>query len=345
MTSSQLTGTPLLLNLIGSPFADGPASVEIDDPLSVYDFAARNRIRLLCLDSMTGTQRNPALDRKRVELLDRYEKTLGVVRDASRLLDGVGLEYAFFKSSRPYREATVDLDILIFGDRHPLAVNTLKDGGYLLLEEGELSTTLCDETVPLKVDLYDEIGVSRIIYLDKDRLQTYTTTHRLEDGIDMRTLDSKADLLALMTHSIIKEQMYVLSEYFTTIGFMDGMDTRELEAFVELARNCHAQHAASTHLSITAFLHNRVHGFVPERLESTLHILGTSPKECSRLAKNGLSMPHRYSASTLAHSLLEKLNEPKARDSIISQVAGLLSPSFNRKFFGAVFDHLVRESY
>ncbi|MCK4444544.1 MAG: hypothetical protein KAW09_08370, partial [Thermoplasmata archaeon] len=263
----------------------------------------------------------------------------------SRLLDGGGVEYAFFKSLRPYREATVDLDILIFGDHLPIAVEVLEDGGYDILEDGGLSTTLYDRDVHLNLDLYDEIGVSRIVYLDKDRLRNFTAVERLGDGIEVRSLDAKADLIAVLTHSVIKEQLYVLSEYFTTLGLIARIRGSEIDDFVNLVIGCNVEIAVSTHLQITAYLHNCVYGFVPKELQRVVESLKSHTKEAVRLARNRFEMPHRYGSITLAKSLTEKLAEPKARRSVISQSLGMLNPQYGARFLRAALQHLTRESY
>ena len=332
------------MRLIGSPFVEDGTDGQIEDPISMYNYAANNRIRLLGVSAILKKTRNAALEKKLSELLQRYEKTLGVFTRVSGILDEAGVAYAFFKSVRPYQEATVDLDVIIFGSDHGLAVSKSVEGDLLLLEEGPLSTTLCDQSVPLNVDLYNEIGVSKFIYLDKDKLAQNVTTQEVGEGINVRTLDSKGDLLALITHSMVKEQMYVLSEYYTTLGFLNRMSNQELSDFVRLAKECSAEYEASIHLNIAATLHNSAHGFVPEKLNQLIGKLNPAAKVGSMISKN-LEMPHKYSSSIVIRSLVEKLEEKKAARSLLSQARGMLNPRFSSVFLGAILDHFTRETY
>jgi hypothetical protein len=337
--------TTNLLGLIGSPFANEPADGEVGNPLSTYDFAAKNRIRLLGLNAILQRERSSSLEQKRTELMERYSKTLGVFSDVSDLLDDSGINHAFFKSFRPYKEATVDLDVLVFGDDHQDSVHTMVNGGYTLLEEGPLSTTVQDESIPLNVDLYNEIGVSRLVYLDKEKLRPFVAVRKLEDGASIRSLDAKADLLALIAHSMIKEHMYVLSEYFTTLGFLKSMSGTELDAFINLASDCYVQYSTSVHLNITCLLHRLTHESVPEGLHKVMEALGPGTSETARLIQRDLEMPYKYSTSTIIRCFAEKLEEPKSRRSVISQLKGIFDPSFSRSFLKAALEHLTRETY
>lgn len=320
------------------------SDVEIEDPISMYEYAANNRIRLLGVEAILRKHDNAVLEKKRSELLQRYERTLGVFSNVSEILDDAEVAYAFFKSVRPYQEATVDLDVLIFGKDHSLAVSKSTESGLLLLEEGPLSTTLCDQDVPLNVDLYNEIGVSRFIYLDKDKLAQNVTIKEVVEGTEVKTLDPLADLLALITHSMVKEQMYVLSEYYTTLGFLSGMSDQDISDFIRLTKDCNAGYASSVHLNITASLHNFAHGFVPEKLKNVVEKLDPATKVNSMLSKS-LRMPIKYSPSLVIRSLVEKFEEEKAARSLISQARGMLDPRFSSVFFGAIIDHFARETY
>lgn len=311
----------------------------------MYRFATRNRVALFCLTKLLEQREDPFLQKEYERLNSRFEKTAQVFPRVSRLLDSGGVDYAFFKSLRPYREATVDLDILIFGDHVHVAVELLGDGGYETLEDGGLSTTLYDRDVHLNLDLYDEIGVSRIVYLDKDRLRNFTAVERLGDGVEAKSLDAKADLIAVLTHSVIKEQLYVLSEYFTTLGLIARIRGSEIDDFVNLVIGCNVEFSVSTHLQITAYLHNYVYGFVPRELQRVVDSLKARTREDVRLARNRFEMPHRYGSITLAKSLMEKMEEPKARRSVISQSLGMLNPRYGAKFLRAALQHLTRESY
>ncbi|MFX0137126.1 MAG: hypothetical protein ACFFDN_26035 [Candidatus Hodarchaeota archaeon] len=341
----QNSYTYKLLNLIGSPFVKDSQEIKIDNPIPIYDFAKINRIRLLGLDRLLRQQVNPFLEQEYRKLQERNKGVLRVLTQVSELFSKNEINFVFFKTLRPYEEFTVDLDILIFGDDFNLAVKTLIDTGCIILEEGPLATTLLDKNIPLNLDLHDEIGISHIVYLDKNKLHNYVKLRELDNNILVPTFDSKTDLLTLIAHSIIKEHLYTLSEYFTTLGLLNDMNDSDLCSFVELAENCHIRYAASTHLSITAFLHQYAYGFVPVKLKKLIESLVPLSKESLNLLKSDYSMPHRYSTIVIGKSILDLFKEPRTRKSLTVQIKHMSNPHFNSKFFKALFHHMSRKSY
>lgn len=345
MNSPATLPTKQLLRLIGSPFVETETHLTIDDAVSTYEYATKNRVALFSLNKLQRYHDSSYLRQEYVRLSKGFEETLRVFAHASDILDAGGVEYGFFKSVRPYKEATVDLDILVFGDQHRTAVDALMDGGYKLAEDGGLSWTLYDEASRLNLDLYDEIGVSKIIYLDKDKFHGHTSRETLENGREVTSLDAKADLVSVLAHSVIKEQLYVLSEYFTTLGLVKRMNYQDVDDFVKLVKRCRIQNAMFVHLEITAFLHKEIHGFVPDSIKRIVSALQSRTSEISRLIRSGLSMPFRYSSMTFTKSLVEKFSESKARKSMVSQSLGLLNPRFSGKFFKNALNHVTRETY
>ena len=209
-----------LLRTVGSPFApETELPNDARDPMEHYHCARKNRMPLLYLTSLKKWERLGSLQIVYEELYERSLEAYDAVARASRTLNEAHVPYALFKTIRPYQETTVDLDVLIL--RSPMeyekSVKAMIGAGYRKLGSGPNSTTVRDPYVDISVDLYREVAVSQIIYLDKGKIGPHITERNmLSRGEAVRTLSPQADLIALIAHSVIKEHMYTLSEYYST---------------------------------------------------------------------------------------------------------------------------------
>ena len=334
------------LKLIGSPYDNhSPENLDFDSS-SFLDFAVKNRIRLLYLNSLDRHRRLGTFQEKRNELLRKYQEIQRAFFKISNHLNNSQVKYALFKSIRPYQEVTVDIDILIFGNQYQKVLDSLYAAGYLYLGEGPLSTTFRDREVGIGLDIYDEVGVSHIIYMDKNQLEEFVTPISLSVDCTAKSLNPAADLLAVIAHSVIKEHMYVLSEYYTTLHYLRLFSEKDLSSFVSLAKECKLSSTAKTHLTITAFLHGSAHGFVPKGLANLLGMLEAEEDfEIAGLVKNRFFVPHKYHPKTVLNAFLEKSSELKARQSFAAQIYHLLNPRFASSFVKLGLDHVLRSTY
>lgn len=334
------------LRLIGSPYTrknSAPENLDIED---LYKYATKNRIRLLYLNTLAKYEKIGSLQEERKKLLAKYNLIHEAFIRISNVLEQSDIEYAFFKSIRPYQEVTADIDTLIFGQEYERVLSILKTSGYSCLGTGPLSTTFEDVGAKIGLDIYAEVGVSHLVYMDKSKLADSVFEINISGYCNGRSLKPEADLLAVIAHSIIKEHIYVLSEYYTTLYYLKDMNYAMLSSFVSLAKNCKLLSTAQVHLSITAFLHYYSHGFVPKVLSSLIEMLGTkSGFEASNVGRNGFRMPHKYHPTTIARTLAEKLEEPKARKSFAIQMKSMLNPEFTSPFLRMALNHVFRETY
>jgi hypothetical protein len=236
------------------------------------------------------------------------------------------------------------LDILILGEdgSYAKSIEAMQGFGYKLVVIGPRSTTLRDLDADIGIDLYDEIAVSYITYLDKRTLVDYRTTAELPNGKSVETLKPEADLACIIAHSIIKEQMYTLSEYYTFLYYLKQMN---VDNFLRLIRKNNITSATRTHAAITALLHKTAHGIVPEKLQGILGDLGPEKFETARLSKTNFETPHKYHLITVARSLREIAKGTKSRKSMAIQIYQLAHPSFATKFTKALTEHILRQTY
>jgi len=151
-----------LLRVVGSPFAESTPFVPAEAAHGLYELARRNRMGLLLLTSL-GDSIPASLEEERASMIEKSEATIRLIPRVASILEGSGLNYSLFKSIRPYPYTTVDLDVIAFdGDLEPFG-EAFAAAGFITLEEGPLSTTFRDPESGIGIDIYDEIGVSKIV--------------------------------------------------------------------------------------------------------------------------------------------------------------------------------------
>jgi hypothetical protein len=296
------------------------------------------------LDTVNQSLKSSILEQIYKKERQKYLDTLDAVAQVSLLLARENIIHAVFKTIRPYKSTTVDIDIIIFGNKksYSKSVETLRQAGYRLVMRGPRSTTLWDQKASIGIDLYEQIAVSFISYIDKEKLVPYIITKKLPNEMLVQTLKPEADLACIIAHSVIKEQMYTLSEYYTFIHYVKQMN---INNFLQIVKQNNITSAARTHASITELLHKAAHNTIPIELQQIIESLGKEKLETARLIKNYFKTPHKYHPITIAKFLLEILKGRKSRNSIALQIFHMLNPNFNKDFFKAVVNHVIRETY
>jgi len=273
-----------------------------------------------------------------------FDEMIKAVEKAGGQLARANVDYAFHKTVRPYRSTTVDIDTLVFGGKgeYDRAIQEMLGSGYELVERGPRSTTIWDVECNIGVDLYEEIAVSYITYLDKDTLTDHIVDLVLPNGRSVRHLDSAADMAALIAHSVMKEQMYTLSEFYSYVHYLKSMSIDDFLQILE--KNC-VTSAAKTHTSLNAMVYSIAYGKETHQMEKISDFLGTDVLEMNRLAKHDLQIPHKYHPLTVTRSLLETAKRKKTRDSMAFQIYSMGNPGFTKKFLRALLGHAVRGTY
>jgi hypothetical protein len=339
-----MNATTELLRLLGSPFVKKTSLIlEGIKIVELCSYSKNNRILLFYLEKII--KNNPHLfsilhQKENV----RYWTALDAIAKASQALTYQRIPYVVFKTIRPYKSATVDIDILIFGEKNNYvkAVDEMQKVGYKLVVRGPKSTTLLDQKANMGIDLYEQVATGFIIYIDKQALKPHISKLKLENGMFIPILDCEADLLCIIAHSIIKEQMYTLSEYFTFIYYLKKLKIGE---FLKLVKQNNLSCAVRTHATITALLHKVAHGTVPEKLQEILFSLGEDKFEAARIIEKNLVTPHKYHPITIAKSLLEITKGKETRESIATQLFHMFNPKFSKDFTKKLINHILRETY
>jgi hypothetical protein len=276
--------------------------------------------------------------------MKKYLATFEAVEKLSLVLSECNVDHAVFKTVRPYIFNTVDIDVIVFGGKpqYEKADGALHNAHYERIVRGPMSTTFIEPKMKIGLDLYNEIAVSYIPYIDKNKLRGFVTIGELPDHGSFRTLACEADLLSIIAHSIIKENLYVLSEYYTYFRYLDQLD---VDRFVQLVKKTHLVSATRTHTSITALIYKTIHGELLPKFKRIMKEIGIDPMEINRVEQNGFKMPYRYHPLTVARCLFEVAREQKTMKGMVNQAIKSFNREFLRDFIRKLNQHTIRETY
>ncbi|MEM0203270.1 MAG: hypothetical protein QXO16_04725 [Archaeoglobaceae archaeon] len=347
-----------LLKIVGSPFApeqkqDLPKNKE--EALELYNHAIKNKIGLLYLDTLQkrGKIHDLGLEAEYKKELEKHNEQLITMTRASKLLNSLSCDYAIFKSIMPFPAVPNDVDIVYFNSYEELnsIVKKFLSSGYKeVVPKGYPyrknlkfklhDSRICGHVDPdandvYDLDLYYAILVSYIAYLNRVNFRKYITKTRIK-GEEVKVLSPEADLVTVIAHSVIVEQLFTLLSYYATLYYLSRIS---IDDFILITKENHVASPIKAHFSLVAELHRLSNGFIPEKIKEVLTELGSENREKMLLAKNNFKMPHKYSSITIIKALLEKMKEKEFRRSVVKQIMYTLK---DPKLAGWVVYHIVR---
>jgi len=347
----QLNQTMKLLRTIGSPllpneepFVGGTESLEL------YDLAVKNKISLLYLRALKQQGKLSKLKAKYNEEYAKYLKFLDGVNKASRILDAADIEYVIFKTVRPYPAVPGDVDILIMANNtgYIKANELFLKAGYGEWKGNGIGPTLPDLIDPegdIILDLREELELSYVVYMDKNKFGGHIVKRELPSGAEIKTLTSELDLATIIIHSQT-HNLYILGEFYTLLYVLSRMNKKEIDDFVAVLKENKITAAAKSFIAITVNLHEAAYDVVPKKLQYALDKLSYERSEAGRLVKSDFKMPHRYAVSTVAKVILEKMRERRFRKSVEVQIVKMLmSPKLTKYMIGEVIEMRKRQYY
>ena len=326
-----------LLRAIGSPFAlDQPqASGRLGNNPELYTMAEANKIPLMYLNTISPKERR---------VLPEYNyhctrlcRLLEMISEISELFDKEGIDYVIFKTLRPYPENVADIDVLNLGLHrdYEKIVEILRRVGYIFMERGAYCTTFRDYKTRFKtelmIDVYDEVSVGYLIYLDKRKLSHYVSEKELPTGQIVRVFSPETELLATIAHSAIKENQYILAEYFATLHYLALMDQSSIEGLIDMVRENKLVNAFRWHLTITSILHKFAFGFIPEKLSDLLFRLGGPWSKAYRQVFESMYPPYRCDSLTLTSIFGEKMQDNVFKRSLCHQIFSFPTRTFTKR--------------
>ena len=214
----------------------------------------------------------------------------------------------------------------------------MKDAGFRIVKASYYCTTLVDPryrfVVEVMVDVYREVSVGPLVYLDKRLLEKRVVVDRSR-GFVVRVLDGVGELLATVAHAVVKEREVKLLDYLASLYLVRGMGGDGVGEFVKLVRRSCLVYGSRLFFSIVALLHRLAHGFVPREIALILRGLGGWLDV--RWLVEGLMPPYKLSRGDVVRVFVEKFSDPVFRRSVLRGLPWFSSTRSWRRLVEVVF--------
>ena len=339
-----------LLRVIGSPGITREEPL-VDDTESseLYDFAIKNKVPLLYLESLKRQGKLNTLKTKLDEEREKYLKFTGGVGRVSRIFNDANIEYALFKTIKPYPAVPGDIDILIMGDAamYEKAIEVLREAGYKYIgatNPGPSLEDLVDTINDIVIDLQEELSLSYLIYMDKNKFGNQITEIELPTGEEVKNLTPELDLAVVVIHSLT-EHLCTLGDCYTFLYRLSEMSEKDINNFVDILEEHKIRGIAKAFITITEVLCEAAYGEKPENLDYLLNELNYDKMEAKNIIKSNFKMPHRYGTMTIGRTLLEKTKEKRFRRSVVTQLLKMLNPMLTKFIVSEFIKRRKREYY
>lgn len=347
-TNAEYISNLELINTIGSPFIPKRNIEYVDEEKinELYSSAKQNRIPLYFLDVLNNSDDLFFLKNIYIEAYERYLKIFDTMAKVSEYLTSMGIEYAIFKSIKPFPDASVDIDTIIFNTKEYVdLVKLFPKKGWPIIGYGPQSVTCYDAESDVGIDLYREIAVSSVIYVDKDKLKQHITEKLLPNNQKVYTLEYEADLLCTVAHSVIKEQMFTLAEYYTLLIWINEMNNNNLKNLQTLIEVHYMNQPFKSFITLVGLLHKKIFNFIPNKILYLTNYLNKEYLDENKFIKNDLYTPHKYHSLTVMKSIINKLKDKKTKNSIALQGYKMMKAKYTLEVIEGLIDHITRKTY
>ncbi|MCW3995290.1 MAG: nucleotidyltransferase family protein [Candidatus Bathyarchaeota archaeon] len=303
--------------------------------LNLFHLAKLNKIPLLYLESHRF-EGNPFLEAQLLLFKRRYEQTLELTAHTATLFDKYGIRYVLFKTLKPFPYVPSDIDILLLSKSDlRKAFVVLKERQCKVLDKDIYGMTIESPMYQINLDLTTEIAVSGLVYIDKTQLYKSISQVKVKD-VEVQTLAPHVDMVVSAAHSMYKEQMYLLSDYYTL-----ALSLKYFKEALDFARNVCVQYALETSLKMTYDIILNAFGssdFSPEESVKSLSVYKYKSAAWNQI----FEFPAKYPINIIQRALLEKiLKDNSTKESFLNSFETMLRPSTIRK----LISHIHRKVY
>ncbi len=292
-----------------------------------------NKIPLLFLESCVSPDYPAEMMASLESYRARWRRTLQSAIDLEEWLGRKGVDFAIFKTLKPFPTTSADIDVL-FRSQEDLrtAVDVFGGKGYDILESDAYGMTMHSVDKDMNIDFTTEVAVSGLVYIDKNVLLDNATNVTV-DGCRLTTLKPSADLVVTAAHAFFKEQMLTLADYYTII-----LSSQEIAEAMNLAARVHISHPMRLIIELA-------HDVTARVFESADNILGELQKASNdghEVIGTQLRFPFKFSPRIMLWGLARKVMEdPKTQHSLSSAFGTIL----RWKFAKDIIEHAARSGY
>lgn len=341
-----------LMRIIGLPSARTQVfqNLSEDALVSLLPLAIKNKVPLLFLEHALNIYRD---SKPLKELYEAYLKKshsgLSLIKEISESLIKSQTNYVVFKTLKPFPFITVDVDIIFFTRKDLMrAYHELQSKGCNLAGYGAHSITVYSPKHAMNVDLHLEVSVSRMVYVNKQLLEEYVTEVNV-NSCRVPVLETPVALAMVLAHSLYKEQMFTLADYYTTIIHVLNTTRWQRKTLVDFAEQAHIGLSIKAALMIVNALTAMAFGRMVSAITEIAQMIQTSEIEektmqlsVSHFARNA-TLPHKYHPMTVVAAFAMKaLRDPVMRGTLTHQFVELITDT--SKFLESVLLRMRRET-
>jgi len=295
-----------LIKIIGDPLDnDSKASVKVDENIQeVFSKAIRNKIPLLFLQKLPPDQTGE-FQAYCSYYYKRRNDVIHLITKIANLFEKNGINYAFFKTCKPFPDAPTDIDILLKSREDLLkSYRILSSRGQKLIAKDSFTYTLCSKNHRLNIDLYLHPTVADMIYLNKDALMNHVTQVELGDSI-IRTLSPEAEIVAVTSHSLYKEHRYTLNDHYTLLALLKEGEPRKV---LELANETCTTTALKVSATLSHLLSEQT-DTTYSRVEDLIALFKNDYDTLLKLNTCQLDLPYKYNPYRLTRYFIDKIRK------------------------------------
>ena len=339
--------TTTLMRVIGFPngrseFVD---DVKEDVLLNLLPLAIENKVALLFLERAVALCKNSkSLETHYHTFSEKAQMFSSLMGEVSKILAKAQTDYVVFKTFRPFPFVTVDADILFFTREEFFRAYRELRRFYKLGGFGAYSITLYDQKRDINLDLHLDISVSRMVYMNIQLLRKYLTELSV-DGSQVSVLTPPAAIVTVLSHSLYKEQMLTLSDYYTTLIQILKMTSTERSALVDLAEQLNVGLSLKLALTLIDSLTKMVFGRTSSVIADIVNLIQINEIEEKAMQMSinkfvpPVQLPYKYPLLSVSFAFLMKsIKDPLMRSTAANQFFEIFTNT--SKFIEAALPHI-----
>jgi hypothetical protein len=302
-----------------------------DQLVDIFPLALKNKIPLLYLEHAVGLcDTSKKLKNLYSYYLSRSSSALKLITDIDRILTRNHITYAIFKTIQPFPFTKTDVDIIFFSKEDLIgAYRILRTQGYELAGSGYFSITMYSPENKMNIDLQSEIAVSRFVYIKNNLLKNHVTQIDVNE-ITIQVLEPLAEVSIVFAHSIFKEQIFTLSDYYSTFMQLSSMTENEYAGLLDFAEKAKLEFSLKIGLLMVNTISAIAHSKKPNSIIETANKIkvGRIEKGAIDLVINQLvgelKLPYKYHPLAFVAALSSKVTrDPFARSTLGQQFADM----------------------
>jgi putative nucleotidyltransferase-like protein len=307
---------------------------ENGNPGSLFPLAKKNKIALLFLKTIATFGKYPEINNSLLQYEEKNKSFLDLTTFVSNLFEKKKVSYSLFKTLKPFPSTPSDIDVLFWSKRElERAIALLENNGCISLEKSDYGLTMFSPKHKLNIDLTTQVAVSGFIYVDKEAIFKHVKTLQVS-GTTVQTLEPEVDLLVIAAHSLFKEQLYTLNDYYSFV-----LSAQSWEKAIELSDSFHLKQSLNvvleTTIGITASAFGSLNPIETEIGHKVL--LNRFGLDCHKL-----EFPKKYALGTIGTAYQNKIRTDAVSQKSLLRVVRLAAKP---ELYHRIVQHVIRKTY